>query len=88
MKTNIWKQAIKLVEEGKVSFEGIIRDSLSFQVNEQFVKITKDKGTYQTCTCENGSLKWETLCSHKIAVMIYYTDYLKKRSKQRLVLPK
>lgn len=89
MTTAIWKKANHLLKNKKVAFAGTGRNRTYYDVNDPedsnyyLVEIeTENGGTHLSCTCIHGSLKWEHLCAHKLAVIIHNADRLKPRGKK------
>lgn len=79
--TSIWRKANWLLENNKVEFAGSARGLIFYEVNDPedsnhcLLQIeTKDGGTHVSCSCKHGSLKWEHLCAHKLAVIIHNAD--------------
>ena len=77
-RTSIFRLANRLKDS--VVYQGMGRQSLYFDVIEQNVEMrTELKGSQLFCTCKHCSLHPEALCMHKIAVILHYAEYLRKK---------
>ena len=86
MSSKIFLKASYLIDKGKVNFAGTGHNRVYYEVNDPedsnhyLLQLeTTSKGTGISCSCKAGSLHWENLCCHKIAVIIDNFNRLKEK---------
>ncbi len=74
MRLSIWKQAVKLVEQGKVDYIGSGMNNMCFIVADEVNVEIRTEENKTICTCKHhsiNSIEHNLLCSYKLAVFLF-----------------